>query len=314
MPIIPLLSAFPASRLRLTVRAIDSLRLPDYAGSQLRGAFGAAYRQLACLTRQKICTDCPIAVTCPYLRVFESAPPPAGHALQHFSQVPHPYLIEPPDWGTRTVHAGESFDFNMVLVGQARPLLPLILAAWQRALAHGLGKTAGTAALIAVHDEADERLLYAGEGSRTPLLDGVLSLPPAQNEVTLEILTPLRLQNNRRPLGPDTLTPRPLLTALVRRLALLAAFHTDTGWQPDFAALAQDAGQVSGTAQLNWRDWTRYSSRQQQEMSLGGVVGTWTLYNVSPALWPALWLGQWLHAGKNTTFGLGRYRLKRGEK
>lgn len=304
------LATFPVSRIRLTARATDSIRLPDHAGSQLRGAFGAAYRQLACLTRQKTCADCPIRPTCPYHRVFETAAPPAGHRLQRFSQAPHPYVIEPPAWGARTLHAGDTFQFHMVLVGQARHLLPLIVAAWQRALLHGLGKAAGTAELIEVHDEAGEQLIYAGEGSRTQPLVADVQIPPAQASATLEILTPLRLQNNSRPLGPDTLTPRPLLTALVRRLALLAEFHTDAPWTPDFATLAENAGEIVGEAQLHWRDWTRYSSRQRQEMSLGGVVGTWRLDNLAPSLWPALWLGQWLHAGKNTTFGLGRYRLE----
>lgn len=303
------LAAFPVSRIRLVARATGSIRLPDHAGSQLRGAFGAAYRQLACLTRQKTCTDCPIGATCPYQRVFETTPPPAGHTLQRFSQIPHPYVIEPPPWGARIVQAGETFDFHMVLVGQARPLLPLILAAWQRALQHGLGKSAGTAELIEAHDEDNDRPIYTGEGSRTQTLEGNTHIPPAQSKVTLEIVTPLRLQNNGRPLGPDTLTPRPLLTALVRRLALLAEFHTDTRWEPNFPTLAMEAEEVTGEAQLHWRDWTRYSSRQQQEMSLGGVVGTWRLDRLSPALWPALWLGQWLHAGKNATFGLGRYQL-----
>jgi CRISPR/Cas system endoribonuclease Cas6 (RAMP superfamily) len=27
-------------------------------------------------------------------------------------------------------------------------------------------------------------------------------------------------------------------------------------------------------------------------------------------LMPWLWLGQWLHAGKNATMGLGKYRLE----
>jgi CRISPR/Cas system endoribonuclease Cas6 (RAMP superfamily) len=58
--------------------------------------------------------------------------------------------------------------------------------------------------------------------------------------------------------------------------------------------------------------WTRYSSRQQQEMTLGGVLGRWTLHGDEDTLsqiQPWLWLGQWLHVGKNATMGLGGYKL-----
>jgi hypothetical protein len=44
-------------------------------------------------------------------------------------------------------------------------------------------------------------------------------------------------------------------------------------------------------------------------MTLGGVVGTWTLRGDLAPLLPWLWLGQWLHAGKNATMGMGRYTL-----
>lgn len=44
-------------------------------------------------------------------------------------------------------------------------------------------------------------------------------------------------------------------------------------------------------------------------MTLGGVLGTWTLRGDVAPLLPWLWLGQWLHAGKNATMGMGGYRL-----
>jgi hypothetical protein len=47
-------------------------------------------------------------------------------------------------------------------------------------------------------------------------------------------------------------------------------------------------------------------------MTLGGVLGQWHLHGPTEALaaaWPWLWLGQWLHVGKNATFGLGGYAL-----
>ncbi|MBP6582117.1 MAG: CRISPR system precrRNA processing endoribonuclease RAMP protein Cas6 [Chromatiaceae bacterium] len=45
-------------------------------------------------------------------------------------------------------------------------------------------------------------------------------------------------------------------------------------------------------------------------MELGGLLGDGELAGPGlGALWPLLWQGQWVHAGKSTTFGLGAYRL-----
>ena len=60
---------------------------------------------------------------------------------------------------------------------------------------------------------------------------------------------------------------------------------------------------------LKWQDWTRYSSRQEQKMKLGGVIGEWHFNNLSPELAKLLYIGQWLHCGKNATFGLGKYQI-----
>ena len=48
----------------------------------------------------------------------------------------------------------------------------------------------------------------------------------------------------------------------------------------------------------------------QQRMVLGGALGRWTLQGDLAPFWPLLHLGQWLHVGKNATFGLGRYRME----
>ena len=43
---------------------------------------------------------------------------------------------------------------------------------------------------------------------------------------------------------------------------------------------------------------------------MGGLVGSFIL-NLSglETVWPYLWLGQWIHAGKAATMGLGAIRL-----
>ena len=123
--------------------------MPDYAGSMFRGAFGHALRQLSCMTRQKECGGCPLLSTCPYPAIF-SPTPPAQHALQKFSAIPVPYVIEPPEMGARLLEAGESLSFGMVLIGKALRELPLVILAWRRALARGVGAGDGTADLVRV--------------------------------------------------------------------------------------------------------------------------------------------------------------------
>ena len=61
---------------------------------------------------------------------------------------------------------------------------------------------------------------------------------------------------------------------------------------------------------MEWREWTRYSSRQQERLQMGGLVGEAEIEgrDLEP-FWPYLWLGQWTHAGKGTSMGLGRYRI-----
>ena len=53
----------------------------------------------------------------------------------------------------------------------------------------------------------------------------------------------------------------------------------------------------------------RKVQRQQQEMQLGGLLGSVQLQGDLAPFAQLLHLGQWLHVGKNATMGLGGYRL-----
>jgi hypothetical protein len=64
----------PVARYRLTFRAVDDLRLPAYAGSAWRGAFGHALKRLVCVTREPACPPCLLYRSCayPYVIIFSS--------------------------------------------------------------------------------------------------------------------------------------------------------------------------------------------------------------------------------------------------
>lgn len=316
------MTALPLARYRFTAIVQQPLALPEYAGSLLRGQFGAALRSVACMTRQPTCPGCPLLPTCPYTRIFEAPPPPKGqHTLQDFSQIPNPYVIEPPPPGARVLDAGDTLVFNLVLVGHAIDQLALVVFALQRALAQGLTRQRIAADLLQV-DWLDVQgmphTVWTYKQATLAEHPATLQTPavPANCDhgITLRIHTPLRLQQQGRPLGVGQLTPRALVAALARRAALLMEFHAgQAGWGEAAKQITRQSEHLTDTRDLHWFDWTRYSSRQQQEMTLGGVLGRWTLHGSSgtlAALWPWLWLGHWLHVGKNATMGLGGYALE----
>ena len=318
---LPACTALPIARYRFTAVVQQPLPLPDYAGSLLRGQFGAALRQVACMTRQPTCPGCPLLQTCPYTRIFEAPAPAKGqHSLQDFSQIPNPYVMEPPAPGARLLETGAALVFHLVLVGHAIDQLALILFALQRALAQGLTRRRAPAELLQVECVDAQGVAQAVWSREQPTLaehSASLAVPEAPADIggalVLNVHTPLRLQHQGHPLGVAQLTPRALVAALARRIALLMELHAGQGgWGDAARRVTHQAESLTDQRDLRWQDWTRYSSRQQQEMTLGGVLGRWRL-NGDPttlaALWPWLWLGQWLHVGKNATMGMGGYQL-----
>ena len=129
-------------------------------------------------------------------------------------------------------------------------------------------------------------------------------------EIVLKVTTPLRLQKNGRPLRSEEITARGLLTAMMRRTALIYEFQCRTPLGLDFAGLAEAAECVALASRLTWRDWARYSNRQDRRMSLGGVVGEIRLSNVPFAFTALAACATLAHVGKNATFGLGRVSLE----
>lgn len=306
-------AVLPVARYRFSFRMAEDLRLPEYAGSLLRGQFGAALRRTACMTGARECPPCPLYRTCPYPAIFETPAPPT-HVLQHFSDVPNPYVIEPPSLGTRHVGAGDTLSFHIVLVGRALDQLPLIAYGMQRAVAHGIGRQRARGHIedIALETADGPRPVWDSEQSRIDTHEATLTIPalPPVETIALRIATPLRLQYQGHAIPADRVEPRTLFTALLRRISLLLELHAGlSGLASDAKRLAAAAGRLGSEKHLTWKDWTRFSSRQNQEMTLGGVIGEWTLRGDLAELLAWFWLGQWLHVGKNTTMGMGRYSL-----
>lgn len=323
-------SAYPRlHRLRFRFQALEPIRLPAYTGSAWRGLLGRCLRQTACVTRQPSCDGCLLIQNCVYSTFFET-PPASPETAVRYTALPHPFVLEPELDARRVVETGEPLTLGLTLIGPATELTPYLIHAFQRAGERGLGRDGGRFKLIDLSQESapgteDWGIIYDAAEGRLRQLDIAPSLlpnvqanaplaeqPPADAQpISLHLQTPLRIKHHGRFIGPQNLTAADLLRALIARAEMLHDLYGPGDHHLDTAALYQalPAVQIS-RAKLRWQDWTRYSSRQQTSMQMGGLIGRLQLTGdgLTPFL-PLLRFGQWIHIGKATSLGLGRYRL-----
>jgi len=81
--------------------------------------------------------------------------------------------------------------------------------------------------------------------------------------------------------------------------------------QPDiYDDLIHKAATVSvSKTTLKWDDWDRFSGSQKVWMKFGGLTGSVTYAGDLQPFYDLLTLGEWLHIGNKTNFGLGKYEL-----
>lgn len=295
----------------------SDIHLPEYAGSSLRGVFGHALKKLACITKQQTCDGCLLRNQCAYTQLFE--PIAQKSQLNQSNKSPVPYVIHAPTWGKKSYKIGETLCFGMTLIGEhAIKQLPLIMLAWQQAFARGVCASKGTAVLKAVYlTSSHQKHCIYQEGGEIQPHQSTIELKNVQHDasqleaIVLQVLTPLRLQKNGKALPPKEINAYTLLMSTLRRISLMDHLHgLGVSIQAETAkSLSEAAKNIEISHTLRWQDWERYSSRQKKTMKLGGCVGDITLKGDLTPFLPYLKLGEYLHVGKEASFGLGQYEL-----
>lgn len=308
----------PFGSYHFELSALEPISLPPFAGSAWRGLLGHGLRRTVCVTRQPTCQGCLLVGSCVYSTLFESPPlDPADQA--RYTAVPHPFVLRIDTEGPLELPPQARFGMGLQLFGPASGHLPYIVHALSRVGERGIGRGYGHFRLervwqlpapdtdwVCIHDAGgslDARPLSPAStwaGGRAP------------EQAHLRLQTPLRMKRRGDLVGPREFQLREFLRQLLWRLNDLSHHYGTSNRPLDETDLAAAIDRVSVLrSALHWRDWTRYSSRQDALMQLGGLVGEFELGGEGLALlWPLLRLGQWTHLGKATSMGLGQYRIE----
>lgn len=286
----------------------EDAHLPPYKGSTLRGGFARAFLRTVCAVRRSNCADCLLRQRCLYVATFEPRKASGSSAT-----APQPYLIEPPLDTATEYPAGSSLEFNLVLFGEANDYLPYHILALERMGQQGAGKKAegkGPARFRItdirrdgerIYDPREQQLLPAEEPRH---LAPMLPVEAEQGTLTVRCITPLRVKHRNH--LTDELPFFVLVKAVLRRISTLFAEYGGGEPDLDYPGLVRRAKDVPTVgSDLAWRDFRRYSNRQDTPLRLGGVVGNVSYSGPIGDYLPLLDLARTLHVGKQASFGLG---------
>lgn len=317
-----LLENFRIAHYSVEITARDPLVLLEYKGSTLRGAFGHTFRRLCCAQRQDTCAGCQLRETCPYFYIFETAPGPGAEMLGNYENVPRPFVLEPPLTKKTQFAPGESLYFNLILIGRAINYLPYFIVTLRELGGIGIGAGKGRFDLTGIKARhplnGKEETVYQEDGlvhnvNQAVTFPEVAVIPAPEGNILGITFTTMTRLNHRGHLVDWPEFPV-IMHNLLWRIFSLAYFHCGEKLEIASRGLATTAELVRLIDyDTLWVDWERFSSRQQVKMKMGGIVGA-ARYRVPEEdgfapFWPWLKIGELVHIGKNTVFGLGKIHI-----
>lgn len=300
------------------LRASTELHLPPYKGSTLRGAFGIVFKDTVCVVEHRDCDRCILRQKCAYPYIFDTPVPDGSARMRKYQRAPHPFVIEPPLDTRTTYKPGSSLSFGLTLIGKAIDYLPYFIYTFQRlGESWGIGRGRGRFQIKQVAwlgPEGEEKAIYDGEekiltNSFHPLSLSQVSVSPASLSpfsVSVRFLTPSRITYNGHLHGVPEF--HVIVRSLLRRLSNLCYFHCGQELRLDFKEIIERSEQIQiRDRDVRWHDWERYSARQDTRMKIGGFVGRVAYRGQLGEFLPILRLGEKIHLGKGTGFGLGKF-------
>jgi hypothetical protein len=303
----------PILRFELEFQAERPFGANGYRGSAWRGVFGHALKRLVCIWRERDCPRCLVAKNCAYPYLFETPMARSNEEREELS--PHPFLLEiAGEWGRRMVDRERLI---VTLLGDGGKSWPYVLQAFREAGAMGFGPQKARMELQSIRQEdpvgsGQWREAWGPGDGLTVLPPSTPAIPPQPEVLRIRFATPVRLRLQQSLVSPAELTPLRFLEAVERRAGMLAKLHGEgrpAGTGRRAARWAERVRELHRN--LRWQDWERFSNRQKRKILMGGVSGDWEWY-LEPDWdgWELLWTFQWLHVGKGTSMGLGRYQIE----
>ncbi|MCP4349643.1 MAG: CRISPR system precrRNA processing endoribonuclease RAMP protein Cas6 [Desulfobacterales bacterium] len=298
----------PLLKLRFLVQVPRYAELPKYTGSAWLGIIGLEMQHLVCpFDLRPVCKTCTVKEHCSYFLLIEKQTPLPG-----FSEAPRGYIFYSPVPKDNSIR-----ELFVTLIGSYSKFLSVVVKAVLKGRSSGIGKERYPYEVVSCEEllpdgssfEISPETNMFTEGPQ-PLREWLAGQPEPAEEVSIRLVTPVRLR--RRGDYLDIMDWAFYFGALARRMeALNRMFHGGELLGKDIWLSLQEYFQTAEKIRsyLRWLDLAKYSGRQKQKTTIGGLVGKAILKKPSSTDMEWWKTAELLHVGKDAAMGLGKIEI-----
>ncbi len=312
---------FNLIKLRFYFQPEKGTQIAGYVGNYIKSKVNFYLKDVICTHRDaNTCEECPEYKKCGYTYLLNTPPPPNKKEYKTLTRIPRPFIMEFPADEHLILSPEHPLIFNLILMGDSMNYLKEFIMTFQRIGKEGLGFPITPfiitrVEILSFRDEKSKKIYDFNK----PDLDIKIpqsyiikfpfkNMPEVNNYVKVNFVTPLRIkhQNNflRRPLF------FPFIKALLRRIHILSHFIGNDSIKIDLEDLLNKARFINlSYFHLKYKNLKRYKIIKGKEVGFGGLVGEVEYEGDIKPFAPYLLLGEYIHIGKSTLFGLGKFTV-----
>ncbi len=301
---------------------VDQQLQRRFYGDYLHNAMATTMRKIvACpeadTNAESKCTQCPDSLDCPFTSLF-------GYDGTNRPRPLFPLIeMDKDQW-----HCGESVDVGLILVGRAGQYVSHLRKALENL--HKSPRDNPCSYLRLAHfeplslsgnistKEAQGNMTFNEAWYSFSEIEQMVSLFLKYNPVKrigIQFSTPTRIQvfdeNRNRSFLYNAPSFEVLINSINKRLENLTSYYPDTKLPTVSDLLLKKASGVKlvkdDTSLYRFHKYSKHKSRHQ---GFSGIIGEAVYQGDIDEFLPALTLGEWLLIGKNTSYGMGRYKIR----
>lgn len=296
---------------------ITALQQMELQGPSLRGGLGSALKDLLCTTDMSDCSRCPLVSQCAFTRIWQGAD---GRSSAHFKNqdsLPRPFVLTVPP---QLLEPGDHGTFRLGLFGTGVSYIAHFISACALLANTGLSRKRKRFLLDQVNSidpHGSNPAITVYERSSTQTSDRFHSTCLASTQaiktaerIRISLHTPTQISCAER-IVDRAPTFEEVMRALLRRYCDLSELYGSGRPELEFESMISYASQISMVgSEIQTNKSKTFSKRKNSPTPIAGITG-WIDFEGDLARYLALLtFGQWLHIGKQTTFGLGHYSTR----